>query len=63
MSTEIDLKALRKRYNWTQAELAARAGVDVATVWRWENEGLPKRGPARAFLEHLAADAPVEAAA
>lgn len=26
-------------------------GVDKATVWRWENEGIPSRGMARKALE------------
>lgn len=54
MQNEIDLSALRKRHKLTQADLARLAGVDLSTVWRWENEGVPKRGPARAFLENLA---------
>lgn len=58
MQNEIlDLPAIRKVLDLTQADLAKRAGVDVSTVWRWENEGVPRRGPARAFLDRLADDA------
>lgn len=53
----LDLPAIRKVLDLTQADLAKRAGVDVSTVWRWENEGVPRRGPARAFLDRLADDA------
>lgn len=57
MQMEIDLTAIRERLGITQAELARRAGVDLSTVWRWENQGVPTRGPARAFLEGLAREA------
>lgn len=63
METEIDLPAVRETLSLTQADLARKAGVDVSTVWRWENEGIPKRGPARAFLDRLAADAAEKAKA
>jgi len=47
----IDIKTLRKRRNWTQDDMAKFFGVDKATVWRWENEGIPKRGVARNAIE------------
>lgn len=53
----LDLPTIRKDLNLTQADLARLAGVNVSTVWRWENESVPTRGPARAFLDRLAADA------
>lgn len=49
--------AIRFRLGLTQTELAERARVDLATVWRWENEGVPTRGVARAYLEGLAREA------
>jgi transcriptional regulator with XRE-family HTH domain len=55
MSTQIDLAALRKKLQMTRATLAEEAGVDVSTICRWEKNGVPSRGPARAFLERLAA--------
>lgn len=57
MEQIIDIASIRSTLGLTQAELAAQAGVDVATIWRWENNGIPKRGPARAFIERLAKDA------
>ena len=63
MADDLNLPELRKRNGLTQAALAELAGVDPATVWRWEKEGIPKRGPARAFLEGLAARSEKETAA
>jgi DNA-binding transcriptional regulator YiaG len=57
MSSAPDIPAIRKTLGLTQADLAKQAGVDVSTVWRWENEGVPERGLARAFLDRLASDA------
>lgn len=57
MPNEIHLPTIRADLGITQAELALRAGVNITTVWRWENEGIPSKGPARAFLERLADDA------
>lgn len=57
MEQLLDLASIRADLELTQAELAAQAGVDVATIWRWENDGIPKRGPAKAFIERLAKDA------
>lgn len=44
MKQEIDIKRLRKIRNWTQTKMGEHFGVDLSTVWRWENEGLPSRG-------------------
>lgn len=57
MNYALDLKALRKSLNLTQAQLAEKVGVNLATVWRWENEGIPSRGSARAYLLKLAEEA------
>jgi transcriptional regulator with XRE-family HTH domain len=51
MTTKIDIKALRVARQWTQDEMAAHFGVDKATVWRWENVGIPQRGASRKALE------------
>lgn len=51
--TTIDIPAIRKVLNLTQTQLAELAGVSISTVWRWENCGVPKRGPALAFLSRL----------
>lgn len=53
MSKALDIRAIRERLGLSRAELAKEAGVDVSTVCRWENGGVPVRGPARAFLERL----------
>lgn len=52
----------------TQSELAEAAGVDLSTVWRWENKSPPSRGTAKVFVERFiaeseAAPAPAETAA
>lgn len=57
MTYAFDLKTLRKKLNLTQPQLAEKIGVNLATIWRWENEGIPQRGPARAYLSKLAEEA------
>lgn|GEM_PF-3236470 len=49
----LHIPTIRKALNLTQSQLADMAGVNLSTVWRWENEGIPKRGPARALLDRL----------
>ena len=56
-NANIDLPAIRRSLKLTQTQLAEMAGVNLSTVWRWENEGLPTRGPAKAFIDRLAIDA------
>ena len=51
MTQDIDIKALRAARKWTQDEMAAHFGVDKATVWRWENQGVPDRGTTRRAIE------------
>lgn len=53
METTLDIRALRKALSLTQTQLAEMAGVNLSTVWRWENDGIPTRGPARALLDRL----------
>lgn len=55
--SDIDVKQIRTDMGITQKELADLAGVNLSTVWRWEN-GSPPRGPALRFLENLAAPSP-----
>lgn len=55
--TPLDIPAIRKALNLTQSQLADMAGVNLSTVWRWENDGVPKRGPARALLDRLKVEA------
>ncbi|RRY22281.1 XRE family transcriptional regulator [Brucella anthropi] len=56
-NANIDLPAIRRTLKLTQTQLAEMAGVNLSTVWRWENEGVPTRGPAKAFIDRLASDA------
>ncbi|KAB2725430.1 helix-turn-helix transcriptional regulator [Brucella intermedia] len=56
-NANIDLPAIRRILKLTQTQLAEMAGVNLSTVWRWENEGVPTRGPAKAFIDRLASDA------
>lgn len=53
----MDIKSLRSARGWTRSQMASHFGVDIATVCRWENKGVPTRGPARMALEReFAAD-------
>ena len=54
MPHTIDVLDIRKRLNWSRAQLAEEAGVNVSTVSRWENDGVPEKGTARKLLEKLA---------
>lgn len=63
MDTDLDLAAARRRLKLTQGELAARWGLDIATIWRWENRGLPKRGAGRVLVDDLVAQAAREGVA
>ena len=33
------IQRMRKRFGWTQAELADRLGGDHQTIWNWEHGG------------------------
>lgn len=47
------IAALRHRFGWTQAELAARLGTDAVTVSRWERGVSRPRSSAQARLRDL----------
>lgn len=49
--TPANLKHSLKALGWTQAHLAERLGVDLATVSRWANGHLPVPQYAVAFLD------------
>lgn len=55
-NAHIDLASIRRTLKLTQPQLAEMAGVNLSTVWRWENEGVPRRGAAKAFIDRLIAD-------
>lgn len=62
MEQELDVKALRKTLQMTQAQLGEAVGVDQSTVSNWENGAQPS-GPARKLLVSLAAQADTNEAA
>ncbi|WP_188718890.1 helix-turn-helix domain-containing protein [Nitratireductor aestuarii] len=49
----LDVREIRKACGLTQRELASEMGVNLSTVWRWENVS-PPSGPARALLAAMA---------
>jgi len=56
----LDVKEIRKACGLTQKELAAEMGVNLSTVWRWEN-GTPPSGPARTLLAAMVEEAKTRA--
>lgn len=59
---QLDIPAIRAAHKLTQQGLADMAGVNLSTVWRWEN-GNPPKGAARALLLRLRDEAPEREAA
>lgn len=57
MNDDINVRAIRDAYGLTQEGLASLLGVNVSTVWRWEN-GNPPKGAARALLSRMREEAP-----
>ncbi len=56
--TPDDIRDLRRRYGWTQADLASKIGTDPVTVSRWERGATIPRPSARARLRDLAGSSP-----
>lgn len=56
MVTSEQIVTTRKRLRKSQGELAADFGVNLTTVWRWENEGVPEQGVASKALEKWVSD-------
>lgn len=54
--TPNQIKALRETRQWNQAELAARLGIDQATVSRIERGTIAPSGPVRLLLEVISAE-------
>jgi len=54
------VKALRKRKEWAQEDLARVLGVSLSTVQRWENKGGNPTRLARKELKKLFIDAEIE---
>lgn len=59
----VDVKAIRRRLNQSQAEFARMIGVSVATLQNWEQGRRRPEGPARALLAVVAANPEAVAAA
>jgi DNA-binding transcriptional regulator YiaG len=51
--TGAEIRALRKHLSENQTTFAARLGVHITTVSRWERGGTPPRGAALKALEAL----------
>jgi transcriptional regulator with XRE-family HTH domain len=54
------IRTLRRRYGWTQADLAARIGTDAVTVSRWERGVSRPRRSAQIRLQELATPLPAD---
>lgn len=52
MSEQITIKRLREARNWSRQDAAKHFGVNLTTILRWENNGIPSRGPARRAIEN-----------
>lgn len=47
MQSSINIRKLRESRGWSRRDMANHFGVNLTTVLRWENKGVPNRGPAR----------------
>jgi putative transcriptional regulator len=47
---DIDVKAIRDKYNLTQSEFASLLGISVKTLRNWEQDRRRPEGPARVLL-------------
>lgn len=54
--TRIDVVRIRRNLGLTQAEFAARFGISLHTLRKWEQEGREPEGPARAYLTVIERD-------
>ncbi|HDY90152.1 MAG TPA: XRE family transcriptional regulator [bacterium] len=50
---EVDIKALRKKLNLTQEQLAEKIGVSWRTICRWENSNIKPSPLAQKAIEKL----------
>jgi transcriptional regulator with XRE-family HTH domain len=53
--TGAELRRLRQRLNWTQAQLADALGVAANSVARWEREEMGMREPMARLIRMIAA--------
>jgi DNA-binding transcriptional regulator YiaG len=52
------IRQLRERAGWSQADLAARCGLTVDAIRKWEQGTRAPTGAALMLLDRLAADLP-----
>jgi DNA-binding transcriptional regulator YiaG len=50
------IRDAREGIGETQAQFAARLGVDRATLSRWETTGIPHKGPGRELMRRVIAE-------
>jgi putative transcriptional regulator len=50
----IDVKAIRTKLGLSQDQFAARFGISLHTLRKWEQSGRQPEGPARAYLMVIA---------
>jgi putative transcriptional regulator len=48
---ELDVKAIREKYNLSQSQFASLLGISVKTLQNWEQGRRIPRGPARVLLQ------------
>lgn len=58
-----ELYAIRLKLGMSQVQLAEHLQVNIATIWRWENDGVPAKGAARGIINRLAKEAAAKAVA
>jgi DNA-binding transcriptional regulator YiaG len=63
MEHDLNVKDLRSRLGFTQAQLGEAIGVDQSTVSNWEKGVAAPRGPARKMLQQLTEQVPAPAEA
>jgi transcriptional regulator with XRE-family HTH domain len=50
-----ELRTIRKRLGWTQAQMAKEAGVATNSVARWERDEMRIREPIARLIKRIAA--------
>lgn len=53
-----DIRALRKKYGWSQEQLAAHLGISQPALSRWEVDGPPNWWPTSERLNSLLSQQP-----
>jgi transcriptional regulator with XRE-family HTH domain len=58
---KLNIRKLREARGWTRQQMAEHFGVNLTTVLRWENNGIPTRGSAKRAIEIEFSEKPVPA--